>query len=554
MKLDPGESVRCVFTNTKRGKLEIEKQTTPADPKAEADQDKFGFAAELPGDGDDAFELDDDDVRTVSNIVPGSYSVSEDDPTPGYDLTDLTCDDGQSTTPSTTNLGTRTATIKVDPGETVRCVFTNTKRGVLEIEKQTTPADPKPEADQDKFGFAADLPGAGDDAFELDDDDVRTVSNIVPGSYTVSEDDPTPGYDLTDLTCDDGQSATPSDTSLATRTATIKVDPGETVRCVFTNTRRATISIEKQTSPADPKPEADQDKFGFAADLPGTDDDAFELDDDDVKSVTDVAPGSYSVSENDPTPGYDLTDLTCTDGQSATPSTTNVDTRTAVVKLDPGESVRCVFTNTKRGILEIEKQTSPDDPSAEADQDKFGFAAELPGVSDDAFALDDDDVKTVSNIVPGSYTVSEDDPTPGYDLTALTCNDGQSTTPSTTNVATRTATIKVDPARRSVACSRTPSAACSRSRSRRHRPIPRRKPIRTSSASRPSCRAPATMRSSSTRRRQDGLKHRPGSYAVSENDPTPGYDLTELSCNEVSRRHRRRRTRFPHGDDQGRSG
>ena len=195
----------------------------------------------------------------------------------------------------------------------------------------------------------------------------------------MSEDDPTPGYDLTDLTCDDGQSTTPSTTNLGTRTATIKVDPGETVRCVFTNTKRGVLEIEKQTTPADPKPEADQDKFGFAAELPGDGDDAFALDDDDVKTVTDVAPGSDSISEDDPTPGYDLTDLTCTDGQSATPSTTNVDTRTAVVNLDPGESVRCVFTNTKRGVLEIEKQTTPADPKAEADQDKFGFAAELPG-------------------------------------------------------------------------------------------------------------------------------------------------------------------------------
>ena len=79
-------------------------------------------------------------------------------------------------------------------------MFTNTKRGKLEIEKQTTPADPKPEADQDKFGFAAALPGAGDDdAFQLDDDDVNTVTNIVPGSYSVAENDPTPGYDLTAL-------------------------------------------------------------------------------------------------------------------------------------------------------------------------------------------------------------------------------------------------------------------------------------------------------------------------------------------------------------------
>ena len=61
--------------------------------------------------------------------------MSENDPTPGYDLTDLSCNDGQSATPSETSLGSRTATIKVDPGETVRCVFTNTKRGVLEVEK-----------------------------------------------------------------------------------------------------------------------------------------------------------------------------------------------------------------------------------------------------------------------------------------------------------------------------------------------------------------------------------------------------------------------------------
>ena len=446
IEVDPGETVRCVFTNTRRATIEIEKQTSPADPKDEADQDKFGFAADMPGDDNDAFELDDDDVRTVTNVAPGSYSVSEDDPTPGYDLTGLSCNDGQSATPSTTSVDTRTAVVNLDPGESVRCVFTNTKRGRARgREADVAGGSEGRRPIRTSSAFAAELPGDGDDVFELDDDDVRTVANIVPGSYSVSEDDPTPGYDLTGLTCNDGQSATPSTTSLAARSATIEVDPGETVRCVFTNTKRGVLEVEKQTTPADPKPEADQDKFGFAADLPGDGDDAFELDDDDVKSVANVAPGSYSVSEDDPTPGYDLTGLSCNDGQSATPSTTSLGSRTATIEIDPGESVRCVFTNTKRGQLEVEKQTSPADPKDEADQDKFGFAAELPGDGDDAFELDDDDVRTVSNIVPGSYSVSEDDPTPGYDLTGLSCNDGQSATPSTTSLGSRTATIEVDP-------------------------------------------------------------------------------------------------------------
>jgi hypothetical protein len=54
-----------------------------------------------------------------------------------------------------------------------------------------------------------------------------------PGTYTVQEDDPSPSA-LTGLSCDDSDGETTWD--LDDRTATVDLDPGETVTCTFTNT------------------------------------------------------------------------------------------------------------------------------------------------------------------------------------------------------------------------------------------------------------------------------------------------------------------------------
>ena len=44
---------------------------------------------------------------------------------------------------------------------------------------------------------------AGSGSFTLDDGQTETNSNVMPGMYTVTEDDPTPGFDLTGLVCSD---------------------------------------------------------------------------------------------------------------------------------------------------------------------------------------------------------------------------------------------------------------------------------------------------------------------------------------------------------------
>jgi uncharacterized cupredoxin-like copper-binding protein len=131
-------------------------------------------------------------------------------------LTDITCDD----TDSSGDTATGVASFVVDPGETVRCVFTNTKDGRIEIEKQTLPD-----------GDTADFTFTGDVAATLSDGEFAG-EDVAPGNYASTETVPA-GWELTDITCDD----TDSSGDTATGVASFVVDPGETVRCVFTNTK-----------------------------------------------------------------------------------------------------------------------------------------------------------------------------------------------------------------------------------------------------------------------------------------------------------------------------
>jgi hypothetical protein len=91
-----------------KGRIEIEKQTLP-----NGDPASFTFTGEINttlGDGQ----------SSVKDVDPGTYAVSE-AALAGWTLTDITCNDDNSIDAG------NTATFKVEAGETVRCVFTNTK-------------------------------------------------------------------------------------------------------------------------------------------------------------------------------------------------------------------------------------------------------------------------------------------------------------------------------------------------------------------------------------------------------------------------------------------
>ncbi len=366
-----GETVRCTFTNTKDGRIEIEKQTLP-----DGDPASFTFTGDVGGSLSDG-------QSAGQNVAPGSYSSTETVPS-GWTLTDITCDD----TDSSGDTSTGVASFVVAAGETVRCTFTNTKDGRIEIEKQTLP-----DGDPASFTFTGDVGGSLSDG-------QSAGQNVAPGSYSSTETVPS-GWTLTDITCDDTDSS--GDTS--TGVASFVVAAGETVRCTFTNTKDGRIEIEKQTLP-----DGDPASFTFTGDVGGSLSDG-------QSAGQNVAPGSYSSTETVPS-GWTLTDITCDDTDSSGDTSTGV----ASFVVAAGETVRCTFTNTKDGRIEIEKQTLPDgDPAS------FTFTGDVGGSLSDGQSAG-------QNVAPGSYSSTETVPS-GWTLTDITCDDTDSSGDTSTGVA-----------------------------------------------------------------------------------------------------------------------
>jgi Ca2+-binding RTX toxin-like protein len=219
-----------------------------------------------------------------------------------------------------------TATIRVQPGETVTCTWTNTRRGAIVVRKQS-------------------IGGIG--TFTYTADNGVTVPNVVtsatanpkssspitvdPGTYHVTEAVPS-GWDLTGLSCDDGGDSTGS-----SATATINIQPGETVTCTWVNTKRGTITIRKTSV-------FGTSTFNYAADNGLTVPDITTTTAGTPKAAPalPVLPGTYHVTES-PKTDWTLTDLSCDDADS----TESIPTRTATILVAPGENVTCTYENTR---------------------------------------------------------------------------------------------------------------------------------------------------------------------------------------------------------------
>jgi uncharacterized repeat protein (TIGR01451 family) len=357
--LGAGEVVTCTFTNTKLAKIVVTKQTIP-----DGHPEVFDFTGEIVetlGDGE-----------SESKFVPaGTYTVTESlAGLPVWTLVDIDCDDADSSG----DLDTLTATYVVGLGETVECTFTNEKRGLITVVKQTTP-----DGDTQPFAFDASWDA---DGFSLADGDSITSPPIGPGTFSVSEVVPN-GWTLTSATCDDGS---PVDA--------IELDRNEHVTCTFTNTKNSRIVVEKQTLP-----NGDAQSFHFDASY---DADGFDLVDGAQNDSGDLDPGTYSVSEDVPA-GWDLESAVCSDESPAD-----------AISLQAGEVVTCVFTNEKDARIIVEKQTLPN-----GDPQVFAFTASYDA---DGFSLSDGQSNDSGDLDPGTYSVSETAPA-GWDLESAVCSD-----------------------------------------------------------------------------------------------------------------------------------
>ncbi len=366
------------------GTITIIKNTIPDD------QQDFNYTT--TGSGLSSFSLADNGTgpnsTTFGGLAGGTYTVIE-GAVAGFNLTSLSCADPSGDT--TINLGTRTASINLSAGETVICTFENTKNATLTVVKDAIPND-----DQ-LFSFAG---SAGIGSFTLKDNGTSTNSttfSLEPGIHSVSE-PALGGWILTNIAIVDPSGGSSS----IGNTANIDLAAGENVRVTFTNTKNATIIVNKTAIGGD-------DTFNFATTGDNGFPQSFSLTTSGgnaSKTFNNILPDqTYSVSEPVPPAGWVLTNSSCTKGTPAGFSPA------------PGETVTCTFENTKNATLTIVKDAIPDDERV------FNFTGSA-GIG--SFKLKDNGTlpnSTTFVLLPGIYNVSETVPA-GWNLTSATCSDG----------------------------------------------------------------------------------------------------------------------------------
>ena len=438
----PGDVVNCTFTNVADGRITIVKATEGGDGN-------FQFTTDVPG-ATSPFPIQTTNNTgsvSIATPPPGTYTVSEIVPN-GWDLTDMAC--VESGTANSGPIDADTIQIIVEAGETITCTFTNTQRGAIVIRKETDPAG------SDVFGFTSTsvpttaLPAS----FDVTAGGTGNVYlNLLAGTYTVIEDDPTPAFDLTDISCTEevitgdgspGPKATTDDEG--TRTATINLDPGELVTCTFTNTQRAKLTIQKAITVDFDDTQTVDSEFDFTSTtLPNV---PFSL----APSLAstpatadflNLVPGTYDVAEDELAAlndGWALVNTACSDGST-------VDN----IVLDPGDDVTCTFTNAPLGSSTIVKNTVGGD-------DTFNYVGTAPfsGLSLDTSVIGGTASADFTNQLDplnNPYAIVEDTPLPsGWALTGLGCVEMGGTdasglplnTPSTWDLGALSAEINAD--------------------------------------------------------------------------------------------------------------
>lgn len=121
----------CIYANAEYSKIIINKVVEGSS------LNPFTFTQDI--NISDPLALNDSESKTYSNLRPGTYTVTEDDPTPDFDLINLTCTDTENTT---TDTPLRKADIELEAGETVECTFTNQERGRIDVTKLEDGSEP----------------------------------------------------------------------------------------------------------------------------------------------------------------------------------------------------------------------------------------------------------------------------------------------------------------------------------------------------------------------------------------------------------------------------
>ncbi len=157
---------------------------------------------------------------------------------PGWDLTALECSEGEE------NLGTRTATLSVDPGDTITCTFENTKRASVTVTKTEAGGAPA-----GTWTFR--LTGGPDNVDITKDTEADgnplSFGNLKPGNYTLCEINMPAGWhsSLEEPPFNGVPVDNPDDTT--TVCVAVVLQPGEAETFTIDNTMPSTLVVKEGT-------------------------------------------------------------------------------------------------------------------------------------------------------------------------------------------------------------------------------------------------------------------------------------------------------------------
>ena len=410
--LAAGQTVTCTYTDTKAttGSIVIQKTAVGGDAQ-------FNFTAtgtSMPA----SFSIttvSGSGSLTFSSLSPGAYSVTETGPSSPWLFTSLTCSSGGSAS-------NQAATISLSAGSIVTCTYTDSKVAGIVIYKTAVGGDAQ-------FNFTAtgtSMP-ASFSITTASGSGSQTFSGLAPGSYSVTETGPSSPWSFTSLSCSAGG-------SVSGQTATITLTAGQAVTCTYTDTKAGTITINKSAVGGNAQ-------FNFTA--TGGLTTPFSIttvSGSGSQTFSSLSPGAYSVTETGPSSPWLFTSLTCSSGGGS------VSGQTATITLTAGQAVTCTYTDTKAGTITINK-------SAVGGNAQFNFTATGTSMpqSFSITSVSGSGSSTFSNLVAGSYTVTEVGPSSPWLFTMLSCSAGGS-------VSGQTATITLT-AGQAVTCTYTDTKA-----------------------------------------------------------------------------------------------
>ena len=379
------------------GTIIIEKTTEPVGGTG------FGFTDDIAA--PNTFTLDAGQATTFTTVSVGTYSVTEDDPSP-QNLVSISCDDGASPTASTGSTITRTATIGLDPGETVTCVFlnnlnlaptiisdgggNNAEIDVDENQTAVTDVNSTDDLDSEGAGLTYSLSGGDDQALFTLDTTTGVLAFATPPDFENATDTDADGtYDVQTTVTDAGPGTGLTDV----QDIAITVDDVNEAPVITSNGGGATAAVnaaENQTAVTDVQsadPEGDTEGAGLTYSLSGGDDQAlFTLDTTTGVLAFATPPDFENATDTDADGTYDVqvtvTDSgTLTDVQdvAVTVTGTNDD---PVITSDGGGATASVNAAENQTAVTTVTATDPDVPAQTlafsitggADQALFGLA------------------------------------------------------------------------------------------------------------------------------------------------------------------------------------